>query len=225
EYFPCTNSGEIIIHSNYSLSYSEKHEQAEWVYYWLTPDRILGNARRVDKFKEDPNVLSGSSKLDDYKGSGFDRGHLCPAADNKNSDITMEESFFMSNMSPQLPAFNRGIWKKLEVQFRDWALALDGLYIVTAGILADSLHTIGMTKVSVPKYFYKIAYSPKKKSMIAFILENKKLDLPLESFIVSVDSVEAITHLDFFPQLDDDLEDWLESKVFIEDWIFYKKED
>ncbi|MDH5598865.1 MAG: DNA/RNA non-specific endonuclease, partial [Cyclobacteriaceae bacterium] len=147
-FLPCTNSGEIITHTNYSLSYCEKHEQAEWVYYWLTPDRILGDAKRNDRFKEDPDVFTGSSKLSDYKGSGFDRGHLCPAADNKNSDITMAESFYMSNMSPQLPAFNRGIWKQLEEQFRVWALDSEGLYVVTAGILSDSLHTIGVTQVS-----------------------------------------------------------------------------
>ena len=225
DFFPCTNSGDIITHINYSLSYCEKHEQAEWVYYWLSPERITGDVKRNDRFREDPEVFSGSSKLSDYKGSGFDRGHLCPAADNKSSDITMAESFYMSNMSPQLPSFNRGIWKKLEEQFRDWALAFDGIYVVTAGILSDSLTTIGTTQVSVPEYFYKIAYSPKINSMIAFMMENKKLDQPLETFVVSVDSIESFTQLDFFPQLEDDLEEKLESTVYPQDWGFYKKED
>ena len=104
---------QIVNHLGYSLSYNEKNEQASWVAYELTADQVRGTVKRKDSFRSDPLIKTGSASLSDYKGSGYDRGHLAPAADMKWSTTAMSESFFMSNMSPQLPGFNRGIWKKL----------------------------------------------------------------------------------------------------------------
>ena len=112
-----------ISHLGYTLSYNEKHEQASWVAYELTAGELRGTIARTDNFKADASVTTGSASLADYRGSGFDRGHLAPAADMKWSREVMSESFFMSNMSPQEPGFNRGIWKKLEGKVRDWANA------------------------------------------------------------------------------------------------------
>ena len=116
ELLPTSTTGQIIKHQYFTLSYSEPHEQAEWVYYKLTPQLINGTQSRTDNFRTDPMVTSGSAQLNDYKGSGFDRGHLCPAADMKINRDAMSETFYMSNMSPQHPSFNRGIWKKLKQQ-------------------------------------------------------------------------------------------------------------
>ena len=114
---PKTLSGEqIIYHTGYTLSYNEKHEQANWVAYELTAQELAGTVKRKDSFKSDPMVKSESASLADYRKSGYDRGHLIPAADMKWSTTAMSESFYMSNMSPQSPSFNRGIWKKLESQ-------------------------------------------------------------------------------------------------------------
>ena len=110
------SQGELVKHKYYTLSYNEDCEQANWVAYKLTSDMVLGHAVRKNNFKEDPDVETGSAKLIDYKGSGYDRGHLCPAAAMKISNQAMSESFYMSNMSPQVPGFNRGKWKSLEAK-------------------------------------------------------------------------------------------------------------
>lgn len=211
ELLPTSSTGQIIKHTYYTLSYSEANEQAEWVYYVLTPDFINGNEKRKDNFKKDPLVSTGSAELKDYKGSGYDRGHLMPAADMKLNLTSMSESFYMSNMSPQLPSFNRGIWKKLEAKVRNWALIEGKIHVVTAGVLTTNKGSIGENEVSVPEQYYKVIYDPTgDKKMIAFILPNEKSSQPLMDFVVSTDYVESITGIDFFPDLDDDVEDELE---------------
>lgn len=215
-----TDSTTLIKHLGYALNYNEVGEQPDWVYYYLSPDRVGGEEKRGDNFRSDPLVITGSAEKSDYKSSGYDRGHLCPAADNSHDPTAMSESFYMSNMSPQLPGFNRGVWKSLEEQFRVWAVSYHGIYVVTAGILTDSLKTIGENKVAVPNYYYKIAYSEQKESMIGFLLPNASSSDSLGSFIVPVDSIEQLTGIDFFYQLEDDLEQSLESNVTFSDWEF-----
>ena len=212
------SDGEIIKHRAFTLAYNEQHEQAEWVFYYLDSSRITGNHNRTNDFRPDELVSTGSADLNDYRGSGFDRGHLCPAADNKQSLITMSESFLMSNMSPQRPGFNRGIWKQLEEQFRSWALMYKGIYVVTSGILTDSLKNIGINNVSIPDYYYKIAYSPLNNQMIAFVLPNESSSEPLWQYCISVDSVETLTGIDFFKGLHG--ENTLEASVENEKWDF-----
>jgi hypothetical protein len=112
---------QIISHTAYLLSYNEEHEQANWVAYMLTSSKLGSGLERSNRFLEDPLVASGTATNADYAKSGYDRGHLAPAADMSWSMQVMQESFYYSNMSPQLPGFNRGIWKKLEEKVRDWA--------------------------------------------------------------------------------------------------------
>ena len=131
--------GELIRHTYYSLDYSEEHEQPYWVYYRLTYDLVSGKAARKDDFRVDKKVSTGSATLEDYKNSGYDRGHLCPAADMKLSDLSMSETFFMSNMSPQVPSFNRGKWAVLEDKIRSFVSDIsDTLYIVTGPVFIIS---------------------------------------------------------------------------------------
>lgn len=212
--------GEIVNHTYYSLSYDENDEQAYWVYYHLTPDLINGTQSRTDDFREDPMVSTGSATLDDYKGSGYDRGHLCPAADMTLNHTSMSESFYLSNMSPQAPSFNRGIWSKLEAQVREWALAEGGLYIATGPILSHNLGKIGPDSVTVPVAYYKVLLDEKQDKMIALILPNEKSSKSLDQFVVSVDSLESVTGIDFFSGLDDKLENRLESVADISSWAF-----
>ena len=220
-YLPKSN-GELVTHVYYTLSYNEKHEQAEWVHYYLDKNRISGNIARTNNFRVDNKVSTGSASLADYKGSGYDRGHLAPAGDMKRDKISMSQSFLLSNISPQNASFNRGGWKKLESLVRAWA-ENNALYVTTAGVLENNLKTIGFNQVSVPNRFYKLIYNPKDQKMIAFLMPNKKVTLPLASYIVSVDKIEDLTGIDFYSHLDDDLEEKLESQKSIKEWNFDSK--
>ncbi|MFY0689676.1 MAG: DNA/RNA non-specific endonuclease [Cyclobacteriaceae bacterium] len=197
-YYPSVE-GELIRHTYYHLDYNEAHEQPNWVIYFADP---VGNQTRIDRFKPDPDISSGSATLDDYKGSGYDRGHLCPAADMKRNVQSMTESFFMSNMSPQAPSFNRGIWKNLEALIRNWSLANDKDLVVTGGILTETCGSIGHG-VTVPCSYYKIYVDLEKMKGIGFVLKNEASSEPIQSFAVSIDEIEELTGIDFFAQLDD----------------------
>ncbi len=198
-YLP-TSNGEIVEHTYYTLSYVEAHEQAEWVYYTITPASLVSASTRSDNFRADPKVSTKSASLDDYKSSGYDRGHLCPAASMSHNQTAMSESFFLSNMSPQLPSFNRGAWKNLEEHVRKLGLIDSVLHVITGPIFTDPIGSIGDNEVTVPRHYYKVIYSPKKCAMIAFVMENSKLDGSLYSYAQSVDSVEVLTGVDFFAQ-------------------------
>jgi len=219
EYLP-KSTGEIVKHKYYTLSYNEDHEQANWVHYKLNPAFLSGTAARVDIFREDPSVSSKSASLKDYKGSGYDRGHLAPAADMKYNSIAMSESFYMSNISPQSPSFNRGIWKRLESLVRGWGEKFE-IYVSTAGVLgSDNLGAIGKNRVTVPSKYYKVIYAPDKNIMIGFLLSNSKQSGSLSSYTVSVDKIESLTGIDFFSELPDNVEAELESIVVLKNWDF-----
>ncbi|MFR9672703.1 MAG: DNA/RNA non-specific endonuclease, partial [Rikenellaceae bacterium] len=131
------SDGEVVRHTYYTLSYIEEHEQAEWVAYEMTPRNAESNVTRNDSFKADPKVSTASALPTDYQGSGYDRGHLCPAASMSFDKVAMEESFYMSNMSPQAPTFNRDGWMRLEKLVRGWAAADSVIYVVTGPILSN----------------------------------------------------------------------------------------
>ena len=227
-YLPTSTTHQIVQHTHFTLSYSEADEQAEWVAYRLTRDELRNVAEREDNFREDPKVLSGSASPDDYRRSGYDRGHLAPAGDMGFSEEAMSESFYMSNISPQDRAFNRGIWRTLEGQTRDWAAENGSLYVVTGGVLAEKIEVIGRkNKVTVPKYFYKILLDLGEPGLdgsdikaMAFLLPNEGSDASLSEFVISIDSLESRTGIDFFPALPDDLEAKLESSVSLNGWRF-----
>lgn len=220
---PKTNPNEIIItHVGYSLVYNEQYEQAKWVAYQLTKEETVKSWERGNAFKEDPEVKTMTASNQDYAGSGFDRGHLAPAADMGWSSISMSESFYYSNMSPQNPTFNRGIWKQLEGLVRNWAIENDTLYVVTGPVLTYNLVTIGPNQVAVPDYFFKVIldYSKPVIKGIGFIMANIGSDSPLQNYAVTIDSVEKFTGIDFFPLLPDDEEGKIEEKCCIECWTW-----
>lgn len=218
---PKTNSKDkIITHTGYSLLYNEIHEQADWVAYQLTKEETTKLYERTNKFNIDPKVNTITASDIDYKGSGYDRGHLAPASDMGWSSITMKESFYYSNMSPQNPSFNRGIWKKLEELVRTWAIENNNLYIVTGPVLKGEVTSIGINKVSVPKYYYKVILDFSQPSIkgIGFILPNLGSKESLKNYVVTIDSVEKFTGIDFFPLLQDEQENLIESTLCIECW-------
>ncbi len=225
-YIPCSNSSQTVSHKYYTLSYSEKDEQAEWVIYFLTKDRLVsGNEKRLNNFRPDPMISTGSSELVDFKGSGYDRGHLVPAGDMKFSFDAMSESFFLSNITPQEPGFNRGIWLRLENLVREWALLYDSLYIVTAGILNADLEKIGPNEVSIPDYFYKVVLRVSSDDVhaICIVLPNQGKDEDLQEFVVPIDSLEKLTEIDFFCGLDKSLQAKIECCVDTSSWKWFDR--
>lgn len=214
----------VIQHSAYGLVYNHKHMQAKWVAYNLTYGNTVGGAERSSKFSIDPSISPRTAVTSDYTKTGYDRGHLAPAGDMKFSAQAMSESFYMGNVSPQLPGFNRGIWKKLEEQFRSWAPSSHPVFVVTGPVLTDPIGSpyIGQTcHISVPQRFYKIMLdtaSPMRA--IAFILPNASSTQPLTYFAMSIDEAEKITGLDFFPKLNDLQEAKIEKTLILNQWRF-----
>lgn len=214
----------LISHTGFSLVYNETHEQASWVAYELTREKTAKGVERTDKFLPDPKVETGTATNKDYEKSGYDRGHLAPAADMSWSETAMAESFYFSNMSPQLPGFNRGVWKRMEEQVRSWAVENEHIYIVTGPILSEELKSIGNNKVSVPNYYYKVIldYSSPDVKGIGFIFPHASSSSPLQHFAVTIDSVEAMTGIDFFPSLPDAHEYLIEKTLCIPCWTWGK---
>lgn len=219
-FLPTSTTGQVIHHEGYSLSYSEPHEQAEWVAYELKSSQLSRSNFERPYFEIDKAVKTGAASWRNYKNSGYDRGHLVPAADRAYDKRAYDETFLTSNISPQDREFNAGIWNTLEQKVRYWARKYDGVFVVTAGVLKDDLKTIGNEKVAVPELFYKIIYDPDHQKMIAFLMPNKNSNEPLYNFVVSVDSVEVLTGIDFFPALDDHIEDRLEAQSDFKEWSF-----
>lgn len=219
---PSGGKGEIIEHTGYTLSYREEYEVPEWVAYELTREEVTTLAvERKDNFREDKTVSTGSATLQDYKKSGYDRGHMAPAADFRWSAEAMDDTFYLSNMCPQTHAFNAGIWSDLESAIRSMAYEDGSIYVVTGPVLTDGPYdTIGENDVAVPSYFYKVVldYSEPTLKAIGFILPHENSKNPLSYFAVTVDEVEERTGLDFFPLLPDNTEEKLESSLDTSLW-------
>ena len=223
EYFlPTSTTGQIVHHEGYSLSYSEPHEQAEWVAYELKKSHLSNSNFKRPYFEIDKAVKSGAAHWKNYKKSGYDRGHLCPAGDRKYSQFAHDETFLTSNISPQEHNFNAGVWNTLEQKVRYWASKYDGVFVVTGGVLQGNMKTIGDEKVSVPNQFYKVLIDNNtgKTKMIAFLMPHKNSSQPLYKFVVSVDAIEELTGIDFFAELEDSIENKLEASSSYKDWSF-----
>ena len=227
DYLPGSTTGQVVGHRYYTLSYSEEHEQAEWVAYILYKNRLEKDwVERSELFVQDPYVDTKSAKSSDYRNSGYHRGHLVPAADMAFDEKAMEETFFMSNISPQAANFNKGIWRELEELTRSWAKKNKKLYVVTGPVLAfPPKGTIGDNEVTVPQAFYKVLLDltdPQEKG-IAFVIPNEVSFEPLYKFAVSIDYVEEATGIDFFPELmSKELEEELEASFNSDLWEFSK---
>lgn len=221
-FLPAIGSNDQLVRRiGYTLKYAEKYEQAAWVAYVLEAGQIAGGEVRENQFMPDPVVKSGSAVSTDYTSSGYDRGHLAPAADFKNSYQVMKETFYMSNISPQAPQFNRGIWLELEKMVRVWAYKYERIYVVTGPVLEPGLPTIGrINKVAVPRQFYKVVLyvKPPHVKGIGFLMNNEPSKAPLSSFVVPIDRIEKLTGIDFFPRLPDSIEQKVEAKSNPREW-------
>jgi endonuclease G len=240
---PQVEEGETLIeHSAMSLVYSEKHEQAKWVAHIIMPDVIKGNVGRSNDFRPDEKIKSGTAVEKDYfltktlsdgtieyDGFGYDRGHLAPSADFRWSMKALSESYLYSNMSPQKPEFNREAWGELENMMRGYMYQHPKtmLYVVTGPVLEDNLPVIerSTNKVSIPNKFFKVVIDLKNKQAIGFIMPNQRLSYPVETFAKSIDEIEELTGIDFFHDLEDELETKLESMNDVKPWLHQSNEN
>ena len=221
DFYPTSTYNQIVFHTYYALSYSEKDEQAEWVAYKLTSKNFNANIKRTNNFKADKWVKTESAQLSDYYKSGYDRGHLAPAGSMKIDKTSMSESFFMSNMSPQKPGFNRGIWKRIEEKVRYWTEINDSIFVVTGPILDNPLGSIGENKVTIPRAYYKtlLGYKNGKAKGLAFVISNEKSNASLYKFVTSIDNVEEITGIDFYHNIDNKTQDNVEANKDVKLWF------
>jgi endonuclease G len=222
-YLPASSTGDVIRHQFYALSYVEKYELPEWLAYELTGERLRTEwVERSNDFRPDPLVNSGSATPDDYRRTKYDRGHLVPAADMAFSSEAMSETFYLSNIAPQEPGFNKGVWRELEELTRDWAKRFKHLYVVTGPVLSKPIKFwIGENQVAVPPLFYKVLLDLNEPEMkaIAFVIPNETTDLRLENFATSIDEVEKLTGINFFEKLmDPSLEAELEANFDVSLW-------
>lgn len=194
---------EIIKHSAFILSYNEDHEQANWVMHIVPKDVITGTVTRTNDFRIDSSVSTGTANVSDYWDSGFDRGHLAPSADFRWSKKALSESYYYSNMSPQRPELNRNSWNNLEMQVREWVVDHGDLLVITGPVLNDQLPKIpqGSKRVSIPEFYYKIIVdmNSEQPKAIAFLMPNKSFTDNISNYIVTIDSIEVVTNIDFFP--------------------------
>ncbi|MFD0798791.1 DNA/RNA non-specific endonuclease [Maribacter chungangensis] len=220
--FPNSTTGEIVHHSHFSLSYNEAYEQAEWVAYVLRKEHLTYDDRKRPYFIEDPFVTTKSADWRNYKGSGYDRGHLVPAGDRRFSLQAYNETFYTSNISPQDREFNAGLWNRLEIQTRKWAKRYNTLFVFTGGVLTNGLDEIGDEDVAVPKYYYKIIARKNSDDIevLGFLMEGFEQNKPLQDFVVPIDRIEELTGLDFFYQLEKEHQNRFETKVRLEHWKF-----
>ena len=216
EFIP-SSEGQLLINDSYLVDFDAPSGIAFWVHYALSEEECFGDARRSDAFKADPRV-SGSPDGQSYRGSGYDRGHLKPAADSKGSMEEMESSFLMTNMAPQTPNLNRGIWKELEEAVRNWGLTYQEVHI-TCGPSDLSQETLP-SGVRVPAAFWKVVLrtSP-DTACLAFRFPNlPKVPGDLEDYLVRVDDLEAEIGIDLLPGLPDKTESRLEAELPIVVW-------
>jgi len=221
-FLPTSTTGEIVTHDHFTLSYHEQFEQAEWVAYTLKREHLTYDDRERPYFIEDPKIRSKSADWRNYRGSGYDRGHLCPAGDRRFSEYAYNQTFYTSNISPQRKDFNAGVWNRLEIQVRRWCDQYGTLQVAVGGVLEPGLDEIGEEDVAVPERYYKIISRGTIDNMkvIAFLMPHSESQLSLQEFVVSVDEVEVATGIDFLAELPDALENKIEARADVRDWRF-----
>ncbi|MBR4380421.1 MAG: DNA/RNA non-specific endonuclease [Bacteroidaceae bacterium] len=217
-------SEKIMRRSNYTVSYNRNWNLPNWVAWELNKNETKGKNNRNEEFTSDPELPKVNQVEPwDYSGSGYDRGHMCPAGDNHFDAKAMNESFYMSNICPQNHELNTGKWNDLEIACRRWANKYGEVYIVCGPIIDKRKgKRIGKEHdIIVPEQFFKVILitSTKPARAIGYIFENNGSDRPYKAY--SIDEIEQKTGMDFFPNLPDNIEDIVESRYEVSDWRWY----
>lgn len=216
--------GQRLERMSYKVVYSKEWRLPVAVAWHLTREHVYGkNQRSKMQFTEDMDVPSPRATWQDYARSGYSRGHMCPAGDNKWDEEALRQTFLLTNICPQMYELNAGDWNELEKACRTWARRYGDVYIVCGPILLNKVHrTIGRNKVVVPEAFYKVVLrlddSGKGGKGIGFIYRNEKVSKKMTSYVNSIDEVERITGLDFFSALPDNIEKAAEAKCNPKEW-------
>lgn len=215
---------QIIRHAGYTVSFNPDWHIPNWVAYKLTAEETSGVTQRGKSFLPDPLVTKGSATTNDYKNSGWDRGHMAPAADMKWSQQAMNESFYLSNICPQNHNLNAGDWRILEEKVRDLANHFKNVYIVCGPIVGKESLRIGANRVVVPKAFFKVllCWNVGNWQAIGFVFDNAAGHRKLSTYAKTVDEIEAITNLDFFPLMTDSTQTAIESNFDLNSWLYFE---
>lgn len=213
-------SEQIIRKTSYIVSYNKDTKIPNWVVWHLTKEHTDGPYKRISNFYEEESVTSPRATIDDYRGSGWSRGHMCPAGDNKWDGKAMFDTFSLINVCPQNANLNSGLWNSIEIDCRNWARKNGSIYIVCGPIFMNKVHeTIGNNQVYVPEAFFKVILClnghPKG---IGIIVRNTDGTRKRDLYYNSIDQIERITGIDFFPALPDSIENTVESEANINDW-------
>ena len=213
---------QILKRRGYTTSYNSKTKNPNWVAWHLTKAHTYGSHQRKNEvFTEDADIKAPRATDNDYYNSRYDRGHMCPAGDNKWDAEAMSESFLFTNVCPQNHGLNKYEWNDLEMQCREWAQKYGAVDIVCGPIYATSgeQKTIGRNKVWVPEAFFKVILcrqgAPKA---VGFIYRNEGVKQSRAEALRSVDEIEAITGIDFFPALEDETERKVEAVASLKGW-------
>lgn len=212
---------QLLRRTGYTASYNRELRIVNWVAWHLTANHTSGpHKRKGIAYTEDTEVPAPRATTFDYQQSGYDRGHMCPSGDNKWSREAQQDCFLLSNMCPQDHNLNGGDWNELEMACRRWAREYGDLYIVCGPVLYRQRHkTIGRNKITVPEAFFKVILCLQgEPKAIGFIYKNNLGNRPMDSYVNSIDEVERITGIDFFPSLPDDMEEKVEKEENISIW-------
>ncbi|XP_048031085.1 nuclease EXOG, mitochondrial-like [Megalobrama amblycephala] len=209
---------ETRFYINHILSYDQSRRTPRWVAEHLSGQRLQGQAdRKHCKFKPDPKIPElFTARNEDYLRSGWSRGHMAPAGDNKISEQAMAETFYLSNIVPQNYENNAGFWNRLEIYCRDLTLRFSDVWLVSGPLLLPqvredgrrivSYQLIGEDDVAVPTHLYKVILAQKDSTLAlgAFVVPNAPVgfERPLTDFQVSLSDLERMSGLTFFPEVD-----------------------
>lgn len=210
-----TPQEQLLVRTGYITSYNKTTRLPNWVAWHLTASHTNGpHTRKGRQFREDHEVPSPRAYDSDYRGSGYDRGHMCPSGDNRWDSKAQDDTFIFTNICPQSHNLNEGVWNDLEMKCREWAKRYGDIYIVCGPIIRQGNHkTIGRNKVVVPDAFFKVVLCTKgSPKAIGFIYENEDGYKPMKYYMRTVDEVERITGIDFFPALPDNIEKKIEAE-------------
>ena len=213
-------SEQIIKKKSYIASYNKDTKIANWVAWHLTSEHTEGSIGRGNMFHEDEEVPSPKATVEDYKGSGWSRGHMCPAGDNKWDAEAMYQSFSLINVCPQNASLNSGLWNSLEIDCRNWAKRFHDIYIICGPVFFQQDHeVIGINEIYVTEAFFKVVLCLNGKPKgLGVIVKNTAGNKKKDIYYNSIDQVERITGMDFFPLLSDDVEDEVESNLDMDMW-------
>ena len=217
---PSSLQSQRLRHKAYTVSYNKNTRCPNWVAWHLTAEHTDGPYGRLGNFHEEEDVPTPRATLDDYRGSGWSRGHMCPAGDNKWDETAMFESFSLVNVCPQNASLNSGLWNSIEMDCRKWARRYGDIYIVCGPVFYNREHeVIGYNEVYVPEAFFKVVLclNGKPKAM-GFVVKNTDGNKKRDLYYNSIDQVERITGMDFFPALPDDIEKQVEAEVNMKEW-------